>query len=232
MTKPQDLTLKVRQNLMTNSALVQNIINLFESFHSGENALQTPVTKSIMINSWQQFQVNQHTQGLPTAKFSTLTPDYEDSSDSSSAEEQYDVTFFRKVDSLIVLPNQTFIFFKSKKRIIDDLPCDATPLIRHAIKIIDPLKTFATLCLENSLTFEEMVLTVKHLLYWGLGKIIYPVMPNSVYVLTPAGIKAIQKGEILANLFRKIPQKSVETVHLFSNIQSLQQVAVKAQRPL
>jgi hypothetical protein len=96
-----------------------------------------------------------------------------------------------------VLPNQTFIFFKSRKRIIDELPNDATPLIRQAIKIIDPIKNFATICLENGLTFEEIVIVVKHLLYWGLGKIISPVLPTSVYVLTKAGVLALSKPELL-----------------------------------
>jgi hypothetical protein len=85
------------------------------------------------------------------------------------------------------MPNRSFIFFKSKKRIIEELPNDATPLVRQAIKIIDPAKNFATLCLENGFTFEELILAVKHLLYWGLGKLINPVQPNSVYVLTPQG---------------------------------------------
>jgi hypothetical protein len=53
--------------------------------------------------------------------------------------------------------------------------------------MIDPVKNFATLCLENGLTYEELILAVKHLLYWGLGKLINPIQPNSVYVLTKQG---------------------------------------------
>jgi len=89
------------------------------------------------------------------------------------------------------LPNQSFIFFKSKKRVIDELPNDATPVLRQAIKMIDPVKNFATLCLENGLTYEELILAVKHLLYWGLGKLINPIQPNSVYLLTKQGRQAL-----------------------------------------
>ena len=103
------------------------------------------------------------------------------------------------------MPNQTFIFFKSKKQIIDELPNDATPLIRHAINIISPVKNFATLCLENGMTFEEIVLVVKHFLFWGLGKLINPVQPDSVYVLTSNGLAALKKVENLNKLFKKIP---------------------------
>lgn len=96
---------------------------------------------------------------------------------------------------------------------------------------MDPIKTFSTLCLENGLTFEDIVLVIKHLLYWGLGKVIYPVMASSVYVLTQPGFLALQRTDVLNNLFRKVPFKSVQMVPLFQNVQSLQQVAVKAQRP-
>ena len=89
------------------------------------------------------------------------------------------------------MPNQSFIFFKSKKRVIDELPNDATPVLRQAIKMIDPVKNFATLCLENGLTYEELILAVKHLLYWGLGKLINPIQPNSVYLLTKQGRQAL-----------------------------------------
>jgi len=89
------------------------------------------------------------------------------------------------------LPNQSFIFFKSKKRVINELPNDATPVLRQAIKMIDPVKNFATLCLENGLTYEELILAVKHLLYWGLGKLINPIQPNSVYLLTKQGRQAL-----------------------------------------
>ena len=98
--------------------------------------------------------------------------------------------------------------------------------------MIDPVKNFAALCLEHGLTYEELILAVKHLLYWGLGKLVSPIQPNSVYVLTPQGKEALANQELLTSLFPKIPQKSVEAVNLFSRIQSVQQVAVKAQRPL
>ena len=71
------------------------------------------------------------------------------------------------------------------------MPNDATPVLRQAIKMIDPVKNFATLCLENGLTYEELILAVKHLLYWGLGKLINPIQPNSVYLLTKQGRQAL-----------------------------------------
>ena len=71
------------------------------------------------------------------------------------------------------MPNQSFILLKSKNKIIALLPNDSTPLLKHCLEIISPMRTFEQMCVENGLTFDEMVKIVKHLIFWDLGKLIY-----------------------------------------------------------
>jgi hypothetical protein len=40
------------------------------------------------------------------------------------------------------------------------------------------------MCIYETLTFDEIVKVVKHLIFWGLGKLIYPIQPKSVIRLT------------------------------------------------
>lgn len=82
------------------------------------------------------------------------------------------------------MPNQSFILLKSKNKIISLLPNDSTPLLKHCLEIISPMRTFEQMCVENGLTFDEMVKIVKHLIFWDLGKIIYPITSSSVFMLT------------------------------------------------
>lgn len=40
------------------------------------------------------------------------------------------------------------------------------------------------MCVQESLTFDEVVKVVKHLVFWGLGKLVYPLSPMSMFRLT------------------------------------------------
>jgi hypothetical protein len=40
------------------------------------------------------------------------------------------------------MPNQSFLLLKSKNKIIALLPNDSTPLLKHCIEIISPMRTF------------------------------------------------------------------------------------------
>jgi len=83
------------------------------------------------------------------------------------------------------MPNQSFLLLKSKNKILELLPNDSTPLLKICLEIISPMRTFEQMCVENGLTLHEMVKTVKHLIFWDLGKLIYPITSSSVFVLTP-----------------------------------------------
>jgi len=100
------------------------------------------------------------------------------------------------------------------------------------------MKSFANICVDNGITFEEIVTVVKHLLYWGLGKIIYPILPSSVYTLTTEATSS-------SSLLLKNPvfeqekpnkYKSLETresiIKMFATPICLSEVAVNAKRPL
>lgn len=41
------------------------------------------------------------------------------------------------------------------------------------------------MCAQDLATFEELAKCVKHLLYWGLGRLIHPIKPTTVVCLTP-----------------------------------------------
>jgi hypothetical protein len=74
----------MRQGLLAGSALVQHLVDMFESYYQNE-LTNRAFNKSIMINSWKHFQINQHQRGIPSAKFSTthaFTKDEDSSSES------------------------------------------------------------------------------------------------------------------------------------------------------
>jgi hypothetical protein len=62
------------------------------------------------------------------------------------------------------------------------------------------------MCVENGLTFDEMVKIVKHLIFWDLGKLIYPITPSSVFMLTE---KVDRIDGQLAESFKKKHSKSL-----------------------
>ena len=48
--------------------------------------------------------------------------------------------FYKRIDELVILPNQTFILQQSKKLI--QFPQDSTPLLRHTIQLLNPMQSF------------------------------------------------------------------------------------------
>ena len=65
--------------------------------------------------------------------------------------------------------------------------------------------SFQKICVENGLTFEEVTRVVKHLLYWGMGKIIYPIRPSGIYGLTKETRQILQNPAVVEQLTQKLP---------------------------
>jgi hypothetical protein len=63
------------------------------------------------------------------------------------------------------------------------------------------------MCVENGLTFDEMVKVVKHLIFWDLGKLIYPITSQSVVMLTDR-VKDITE-QMNESFKRKLPGKNL-----------------------
>ena len=99
-------------------------------------------------------EVNQHPNGLPVNNIDTgFIKDgqqaYEEDSNSSNSsdssdndeelktEKQFASTFQERIESMIILPNQTFLLTVPKKTI--EFPYDSTPLLRHVIQILNPM---------------------------------------------------------------------------------------------
>lgn len=88
------------------------------------------------------------------------------------------------VDQKVILPNQTLLLLKSKQYILQILPNDATPLLKSCLQMLNPLMSFEQMCTQDTLTFEEVVKVVKHFVFWGFGRVIYPIKTTSVYRIT------------------------------------------------
>ena len=50
--------------------------------------------------------------------------------------------------------------------------------------MLNPLLSFEQMCAQDTLTFEEVVKVVKHFVFWGFGRVIYPIKTTSVFRLT------------------------------------------------
>ena len=59
------------------------------------------------------------------------------------------------------------------------------------------MRSFQSICVDNGVTFEEIVRVVKHLLFWSLGKVIYPISPSSIYKLTPKAASAFVSADFV-----------------------------------
>ena len=70
------------------------------------------------------------------------------------------------------------------------------------------MQSFQSICVEHDVTFENLVQVVKHLLYWGMGKIIYPIGPSSVYILTKQTPGILKDQKVVEVLTEKLPQNS------------------------
>ena len=73
-------------------------------------------------------------------------------------------------------------------------------MLRHSIQVFNPMQNFYTICIENGLTFDEITRVVKHLLFWGMGKVIYPIRPKGVYCLTKEVPQILQNPAIIAQI--------------------------------
>lgn len=87
------------------------------------------------------------------------------------------------------------------------LPDDSTPLVKHFLSILKSTKNFEQMCAEHGLQFSEIVKVVKHLVYWGLGRLIYPIQSGNVYILTPE-IARIPEG-VTEKFEKKFPTKNL-----------------------
>ena len=67
------------------------------------------------------------------------------------------------------------------------------------------MQSFQQICVESGLTFEDITRIVKHLLYWGMGKIIYPIRPSGIYGLTKDTRQILQNPAVVEQLTSKLP---------------------------
>lgn len=68
------------------------------------------------------------------------------------------------------------------------------------------MQSFQAICGESGITFQEITKVVKHLLYWGMGKVIYPIRPLSVYCLANDTAKVLQNPAVSEQLMQKLPE--------------------------
>ena len=99
--------------------------------------------------------------------------------------------------------------------------------------MLNPLMSFEQMCTQDSLTFEEVVKVVKHLVFWGFGRVIYPIKPTSVYRITEK--IAIVEQTVSEKYKAKFPKedmtKTIST--MFSKgPTSLAEVSLHAKRPM
>jgi len=68
------------------------------------------------------------------------------------------------------------------------------------------MHSFQTICVENGLTFDELTRVVKHLVFWGMGKVIYPICASSVYCLSKETGNILSNKGIVDQLVQKLSQ--------------------------
>ena len=99
--------------------------------------------------------------------------------------------------------------------------------------MLNPLLSFEQMCTQDSLTFEEVVKVVKHFVFWGFGRVIYPIKPTSVYRITE---KIANINESVSNKYKvKFPKGDIiKTIaSMFSKgPSSLAEVSLHAKRPM
>ena len=67
------------------------------------------------------------------------------------------------------------------------------------------MQSFQNICVQHDVSFQKLVAAVKHLLFWGVGKIIYPIGPTSVYILTQETPSILKRPEVIEDLVSKLP---------------------------
>lgn len=89
------------------------------------------------------------------------------------------------------------------------------------------------MCAQDTLTFEEVVKVVKHFVFWGFGRVIYPIKTTSVFRLT-SNVASVDKpivDKFAAKFGSKSLTKTIQT--LFSNgPTTLAEVSLMAKRPM
>ena len=79
-----------------------------------------------------------------------------------------------------IKPNQSLILYNPEKT-FNMLSPDCSKLLIKVLITMTPLKSFDELSLETEISLDEIMIWVKHLLYWNQGKIIYPIRVDNVY---------------------------------------------------
>ena len=96
--------------MIKNSVLAEHLVDIFESF-------RTKTTKKLFLNKWIQFIINQNDEGAPDIckkGFWQEADDYSSDSDISSdsnSERSQETTFIKRIEDMVILPNQTFIIY-------------------------------------------------------------------------------------------------------------------------
>jgi hypothetical protein len=68
------------------------------------------------------------------------------------------------------------LLFRSKEHILsEELPSNASYLIKRVIQVINPMTSFNKTCYDSGLKFEDFEKAVQALVYWGLGTLINPI---------------------------------------------------------
>ena len=100
---------------------------------------------------------------------------------------------------------------------------DSSKLLIKVLILMTPLKSFKELSLETDITLDEIMLCVKHLLYWNQGKIIYPIRVDNIYRVSNTAVidkEASMKFSNFVNKNRIKPRLALnEFVIIFSMTQ-------------
>ena len=121
-----------------------------------------------------------------------------------------------------IKPNQSFILFNPEET-FNMLSPDSSKLLIKVLILMTPLKSFKELSLETDITLDEIMLCIKHLLYWNQGKIIYPIRVDNIYRVSNTAVidkEASMKFSNFVNKNRIKPRLALnEFVIIFSMTQ-------------
>ncbi|KAI8071414.1 nitrogen permease regulator of amino acid transport activity 3-domain-containing protein [Gongronella butleri] len=85
----------------------------------------------------------------------------------------------------ILSPYNTLLLLEDPEEILKNMPLDASPTLVQLIQILTPTQTLQELHLILDCSLAQIYRLAAHLIFWQKAKLIHPIHPRNVYVLSP-----------------------------------------------
>ncbi|ORX51232.1 hypothetical protein DM01DRAFT_1307641 [Hesseltinella vesiculosa] len=84
----------------------------------------------------------------------------------------------------VLCPYHTLLLLEDPEEILKNMPLDASPSLVQLIQILTPTQTLQELHLILDCSLAQIYRLAAHLIYWQKAKLIHPIHPRNIYVLS------------------------------------------------